>query len=187
MTNLMIKSKDFYVTDGIRNYITKKLQKANAFLDNEVINVTLSNEQKDRKIQKRIQVMTTYLSEIIIVDEIDEDLYIAIDKVEEKLIKSLRRRKDKVKNAKKNLGYNLELNSIEKEEKKSFYEDDEAIRSKIVKHKQFNLKPMFVEEAVLQMDLLKHAFFLFLNAETETMCVVYRRKDGNYGYIEGIV
>mgnify|MGYP000958287573 CR=1 FL=1 len=57
---------------------------------------------------------------------------------------------------------------------------------KIVKRKQFEMKPMYEEEAIAQMEMLKHSSFMFLNADTDEMCLLYKRKDGNYGIIERI-
>ena len=105
-------------------------------------------------------------------------MYASIDKVIDSLERQIRRNKTKLEKKFHNGG--LRLESIKFDEK----DVDEEHKFEIVRTKKFAIKPMTVEEAVLQMNLLGHEFFMFSNAETQEANVVYRRKDGNYGLIE---
>jgi len=105
-----------------------------------------------------------------------KDLYAAIDLVTEKLERQIR--KNKTKMQKKNVKNRFEDFNVE------FEAIEEATDSVIVKRKNIEVKPMNEEEAVLQMELLGHDFFVFKRDNDESVCVLYRRKDGNYGIIE---
>ncbi len=104
-------------------------------------------------------------------------MYNAIDEAVESLEQQIRKYKTKLQN-KRQSNESIKFENIEP----LYDEDDEEF--KVVKTKRFAIKPMNIEEAILQMDLLKHNFFVFLNADTEEVNVVYKRKDANYGLIE---
>ena len=108
-------------------------------------------------------------------EESHSDLYAAIDLTVDKLERQIRKNKTKINSKiKKNLIQNFELDLEDK-----FEEDEE-----IIKRKKIEMKPMDEEEAMLQMDMLGHEFFVFKNTDTDTVCVMYKRKDGNYGILE---
>ena len=110
-------------------------------------------------------------------EEATDDMYTSIDKVVEKLERQIARHRTKLERRIKDGSVRFDKFDFDVEE-------DESGEPKIVRTKRFALKPMPVEEAVLQMELLGHTFFMFFNAETEEVNVVYKRKDGNYGLIE---
>lgn len=172
--NIQISSKDFNLTKGIQDYIERKLSKMDKFQINQ-IQVNLKSEGE----LHFIQIVSVYLGEKIFVSSNDRDLYKAIDYAEEKLFRALRKKKEKIYNKKRN----------EKFFKDNFHEEDNEeesyIESKIVRRKVFDMKPMDEEEAILQMETLGHNSFMFLNSKTDTMCLLYKRNDGYYGYIEG--
>ena len=109
-------------------------------------------------------------------EEAHSDLYAAIDLTVDKLERQIRKHKTKINSKnKKNVIQNFEIDLEDK------FEEDE---SKVLKRKKVDMKPMDEEEAIMQMEMLGHSFFVFKNAETNNICVLYLRKDGNYGIIE---
>ena len=128
---------------------------------------------RTRGIDQIIEVTIPIKKAILRAEETNKDLYAAIDKVTDKLERSIRKNKTKIKKRKvENMDVFLDFEVEEEEEQK------------IVKRKQINNKPMSEEEAILQMDLLDHDFFIFQNTETNNMSVIYKRKDNSYGIIE---
>lgn len=170
--NIIIKGRKIEITDAIKEKINKKLGKLNKFFDEETrADVTLRVE-KDRQIIE----VTIFSNGIIYRAEYsDSDMYVAIDNIVDVIEGQIRKNKTRLEKRIKTQAFAPE--NFESPEP----EQDEY---KIVKRKAFSFKPMGVEEAILQMNLLGHEFFAFLNAETDEMAVVYRRKDGNYGLIE---
>ena len=137
-------------------------------------NVTFST-QKNRKI---IEVTINLPGTIIRAEESSDDMYASIDKAVDVLERQIRKYKTKLQKRYQN-GETIRFENVmplpaEKDEDKP----------KLVKRKKFGLKPMSYEEAILQMELLRHNFFVFMDADTDDVSVVYKRKDGNYGLIE---
>src|SRR5699024_3887500 len=116
---------------------------------------------------------------ILRAEEATDDMYATIDKVVDILERQIRKHKTKLQNRYQD-GRTIRFENIAPLTR----EEEEKEKPKIVKTKRFDMKPMDVEEAVLQMELLRHNFFMFLNAETDDLNVLYKRKDGNYGLIE---
>lgn len=174
---IIFKGKHIEVTDAMRNYIEKKLDKIERHFDHilEVI-VTLSVEKNRQIVEATLQASGA----LIRAEEETDDMYASIDKVADKLERQIRKYKERYfqkphpsteKKGLINEGINAEDN-----------ESDKII--KIVKTKRFAIKPMSVEEAAMQMDLLEHNFFVFANDNTNKVNVLYKRKDGNFGLIE---
>jgi len=173
--NYIISGKNIDVTSGLRDAIEQKLGKLERYFTPETdIIVTLSVEKERQKIEVTIPVKGT----IIRSEQVSDDMYVSIDLVEEVIERQLRRYKKKI---------------IDKHQEGPGYftsdffdvpEDDDANDIKIVRTKRFGMKPMFPEDACVQMELLGHAFFVFRNAETDEVNVVYKRKNGTYGLIE---
>ena len=109
-------------------------------------------------------------------EQVSNDMYVSIDLVEEVIERQLKKYKSKL------IKRHQEAAAFKREYIERSYFDEEDIR--IVRKKQFDLKPMYPEDACVQMELLGHNFFVFMNAETDEVNVVYKRKDGNYGLIE---
>lgn len=168
-----ISGKNIDITEGLRNAVTEKLGKLERYFtpDTEVI-VTLSVEKERQKIEVTIPVK----GNIIRSEQVSNDMYVSIDLVEEVIERQLRKYKNKIIEKHKEGGI-FQQEFIETEE-----EDPEEI--KIIRTKHFGMKPMYPEDACIQMDLLGHAFFVFCNAETDEVNVVYKRKDGSFGLIE---
>ena len=168
-----ITGRNVNVTPGIRKAVEEKIGKLDRYFnpDTEVI-VTLS-VQKDRQ---KIEVTIPVKGNIIRAEESSSDMYVSIDLVEEVIERQLKKYKNKIIDKKQSAQAFSDYFINEETE------DDEEIQ--IVKTKRFGIKPMDPEEACVQMELLGHSFFVFVNAETEQVNVVYKRKGNTYGLIE---
>ena len=173
--NFIISGKNIEVTPGLKEAIEQKLGKLERYFTPETeIIVTLSVEKGRQKIEVTIPVKGS----IIRSEQTSSDMYVSIDLVEEVIERQLRKYKNKL--VAKSQGHPtaaVPSGSIKKESS-----DDDEIR--IVRTKKFGIKPMFPEDACIQMELLGHSFFVFSNAETDEVNVVYKRKDGSFGLIE---
>ena len=169
----VISVKNIDVTEGLKSAVEDKLGKLEKYFtsDTEVI-VTLSVEKERQKIEVTIPVK----GNIIRSEQVSSDMYVSIDLVEEIIERQLRKYKNKIIDKKQSAGFQPEF--VEKD----FEEDENEI--KIIRTKKFGFKPMYPEDACVQMELLGHNFFVFLNAETEEVNVVYKRKGNTYGLIE---
>lgn len=170
----IISGRNIDITDGLRTAVEDKLGKLERYFtaDTEII-VTLSVEKERQKIEVTIPVK----GNIIRSEQVSNDMYVSIDLVEEIIERQLRKYKTKIINKKQNVE-TFQPEFVEKD-----YEDD-TNEIKIIRTKKFGFKPMYPEDACVQMELLGHNFFVFLNAETEEVNVVYKRKGNTYGLIE---
>ena len=168
-----ITGRNVNVTPGLRAAIEEKIGKLDRYFnpDTEVI-VTLS-VQKDRQ---KIEVTIPVKGSIIRAEESSSDMYVSIDLGEEIIERQLRRYKTKLI-AQQQAAASFQPDYLEGEE-----EEEEEV--KIVRTKKFDIKPMYPEDACVQMELLGHSFYVFCNAETDQVNVVYRRKGNTYGLIE---
>lgn len=171
--NFIISGKNLTVTDGLRTAVEDKLGKLERYFtpDTEII-VTLSVEKSRQKIEVTIPVK----GNIIRSEQVSNDMYVSIDLVEEVIERQLRKYKEKIV-AKQQDGGNFKKEFLEKES-----EPLDEVR--IIRTKRFDMKPMYPEDACIQMELLGHNFFVFCNAENEEVNVVYKRKGNTYGLIE---
>ncbi|MDO4288518.1 MAG: ribosome-associated translation inhibitor RaiA [Eubacterium sp.] len=172
-----IYGKNMHVSEGLKEALKKKFEKFDRYFGQETeVYATFSKEKNYQMLEITIPMGRTILR----AEEKTEDMLGSIEAVVDKLEGQLRKHKTKLQKryAEDALKYNLdELDSAE---------EDEADAPKVVRTKKFAVKPMSVDEATMQMELLGHDFFVFLNAETEDVNVVYMRRDGNYGLIEPI-
>ncbi|WP_343248281.1 ribosome hibernation-promoting factor, HPF/YfiA family [Diplocloster hominis] len=170
----IISGKNIDVTEGLRSAITDKLGKLEKYFtpETEVI-VTLSVEKERQKIEVTIPVK----GNIIRSEQVSNDMYVSIDLVEEVIERQLKKYKNKIVDKKQQASGNFQQAYIDKD-----YEEDDEIR--IIRTKRFGMKPMYPEDACIQMELLGHSFFVFRNAETDEVNVVYKRKGNTYGLIE---
>ena len=168
----VISGKNIDVTEGLRTAITDKLGKLERYFtpDTEV-HVTLSVEKERQKIEVTIPVKGT----VIRSEQVSNDMYVSIDLVEEVIERQLRKYKNKIVQREQGAG-SFRQEFIDKEA------EDEEVR--IIRTKQFDMKPMYPEDACVQMEMLGHSFYVFVNAETEQINVVYKRKGNTYGLIE---
>lgn len=173
---IKIFGKNIEVTEGIKSAVEEKLGKLDKYFAEETkADVTLSVNRNDQKVEVTIPVK----GGIIRAEEVSEDMYASIDMVEETIERQLVKYKNKLVDKKKSYRDNFTNDYIEAD-----YEDEDEDVVKIVRTKSFGIKPMDAEEACIQMELLGHNFFVFLNAETDEVNVVYKRKGGTFGLIE---
>ena len=172
--NFIISGKNIDVTPTLRATIEDKLGKLERYFtpDTKII-VTLSVEKERQKIEVTIPVK----GNIIRSEQVSNDMYVSVDLVEEVIERQLRRYRKKI------IDKHQAADAFQKKylEESDDLEEDEI---RIVRTKKFDIKPMYPEDACVQMELLGHSFYVFNNAETNSVNVVYRRKDGSYGLIE---
>ena len=180
--NFIISGKNIDVTPGLKDAIEQKLGKLERYFTPETeIIVTLSVEKERQKIEVTIPVK----GNIIRSEQTSDDMYVSVDLVEEVIERQLRKYKNKL--VARSQGHPTAAGSGNNFKKEFFEsEDDTSVDDeiRIVRTKRFGIKPMYPEDACIQMDLLGHAFFVFCNAETDEVNVVYKRKDGSFGLIE---
>ena len=170
---IIIIGRNIDVTEGLKSAVQEKLGKLERYFTPETeIHVTLSVEKDRQKIEVTIPVK----GNIIRSEQVSSDMYVSIDLVEEVIERQLRKYKTKIVNQQQ-AGGNFQKEFVEDE----FLEDEEV---KIIRTKKFGIKPMYPEDACVQMELLGHNFYVFRNAETDEVNVVYKRKGNTYGLIE---
>ena len=172
----IISGRNMEVTPDLEAYIEKKFSKlANYFRDDTEIHVTLTKQRELEKVEVTIPMKGTTIH----AEDATNDMYMTIDHLDDVVERQLRRNRKKLIDRKQSdPGFSSYFAEIEND---GDVEEDEI---RIVKSKHFAMKPMDPEEACFQMDMLGHNFYVFLNANTEEVNVVYKRKDGNYGLIE---
>ena len=169
-----IRGEKIKVTKSINDYIEDKLSILDKYFKRTDVDANILIKLKGKK--QAIEVTIPYDKHTLRSEESQDDLYAAIDLVIDKLERQIRKTKTKVKKQTKksetfiNFDYDLT-----KEEKKE---------NKIVKRKQLEMKPMDEEEAILELELLGHDFFIFKDIHTNSVNIIYKRRDGNYGIIE---
>ena len=184
LDNLLIKELDIMrfiitgrnidVTEGLKSAVEEKLGKLDRFFAPETeVNVTLSVEKERQKIEVTIPVK----GNIIRSEQVSSDMYVSIDLVEEVIERQLKKYRTKLVTKQQSAASVFKQDFLDAPS-----DDDEEI--KIIRSKKFDMKPMYPEDACVQMELLGHNFFVFYNAETEQVNVVYKRKGNTYGLIE---
>ncbi len=169
----IIIGKNIDVTEGLKSAIKDKIGKLEKYFTPETeAHVTLSVEKERQKIEVTIPVKGS----VIRSEQISNDMYVSIDLVEEIIERQLKKYKNKLIEKQQNNGY-FKQEFMDKD-----YMEEEEI--KIVRTKKFDIKPMYPEDACVQMELTGHNFFVFFNAETDQVNVVYKRKGNTYGLIE---
>lgn len=170
----LIRGEKIKVTDSIKNYIEEKLGRLNKYFDApDSIKATALIKVKDNEEIIEVTIPTTKFT--LRAEEKNKDLYAAIDLVTDKLERQIRKNKTRLKaKYKKEVLHDFIFD---------FEVTEEENEDKIVKRKKIDVKPMDEEEAILQMELLGHDFYVFNNIDEECISVLYRRKDGNYGII----
>ncbi len=188
---LVIKGKNVEVNDQLRSYVTRRLGKLDRYLDNILsVQVELSAE-KTRSTETRqvVQVTIDANGTFLRGEEKAADMYAAVDAVTDKMERQIKRYKDRLyTRGKMAAGRSPALPTLAEavmpaEAEVAEEEAEEEEEGRIVRTKMIDLKPMSAEEAIEQMELLGHNFFVFLNTETSGINVVYKRLDGNYGLL----
>ena len=169
-----VSGKNIDITNALKDRVEKKLSKFGKYFSPDTEAQATLSVEKNRHI---IEVTIPFNGVILRGEEATGDMYTSIDNVVDKLERQMKRQKTKLEKRIKDGSIKFDNLAASPAE----FEDGEV---RIVRTKRFAMKPMPIEEAVLQMELLGHSFFVFSNAETEEVNVVYKRKDGNYGLIE---
>ena len=171
---ISISTKSFNASDHLKGIIEKKFSKLEKFFAQDIeTNITLSKEKGRQKIEATINADGA----VFRAEETTQDIYNGVDRIVEKLSGQMSKYKKKIASRHK--------------DNKSIYFDyipdsaeNESEKFEIVRRKTYNLQPMTSEEAILQMELLSHTFFVFLDMERDQVSVVYKRNDGKYGLLE---
>ena len=175
---IIISGKKLELTDGIKTAIEDKLGKLERYLNPETeVKVTVSAKKSTQKIEVTIIPIS---GPIIRAEDSEENLYAAIDVVYDKLKKQIRRYKNKLQDKHQSKDESIRFQSDDRIEE----DDDESLDIVIERRKKFDMKPMSPEEAILQMELIEHGFYMFRNVDSDEISIVYKREDGGYGLIE---
>jgi putative sigma-54 modulation protein len=179
--NYNVRGENIEVTPAIRDYVERKISKLERYFTETPeakVNVNLRfNQDKTSKVEVTIPLPNLVLR----AEETNVDMYAGIDLISDKLERQIRKHKTKVNRKFREKGdFPNTFSTSEHIEGQEVDEDD----LELVRTKRFDLKPMDSEEAILQMNLLGHSFYVFNNADTNRTNVVYKRKDGRYGLIE---
>ena len=172
---IIIHGDKLKITDSMKGYIEEKLDKLNKYLeDSENVRATVIVKVKNH--EQRVEITIPLKAFILRSEESKDDFYAAVDKTIDKLERQIRKNKTRImsKQIKTNRDFAVT----------AFSEEDSSDDKKVLKRKKVEVKPMNEEEAILQMELLGHQFYMYKDSETNQVAVVYKRTDGNYGIIE---
>ncbi|AIG28626.1 ribosome-associated translation inhibitor RaiA [Brevibacillus sp. 7WMA2] len=180
--NYNIRGENIQVTEALREYVEKKISRLERYFDN-LGHVEVHVTMRVLRGEGTIEVTIPMTGVILRAEETHDDMYAAIDLVVEKLERQMRKYKTKINRKQRHESGakampNMEASSV------AVADEEDDVQFDIVRTKRFNLKPMDSEEAIMQMELLGHNFFVFENSESNDVNVVYRRNDGRYGLIE---
>ena len=174
----IIKARNMELDETVRNYAEKKIKnKVNKYLDKAIkIEIKLNFEKNPKINLNNLAEVTVFTGgSVIRATDSGMDMFEAIDKVSSKIERQIKKYRNKIiQRGRKNFSSKVVPEK----------DIEEKIRKQIVKTKNFAIKPITPEEAVMQMEMLGHDFFVFINSESEKTAVIYRRKDSNYGLIE---
>jgi putative sigma-54 modulation protein len=173
---LVIHGDKIKITKAMNDYLTEKLEKLDKYLENSD-DIRANVIVKVNGHEQTVEITIPLKSFILRSEETKEDFYAAVDKTIDKLERQIRKNKTKLMSRQSKPSYDFNFANFE-------IEEEEKEEKKIVKRKTIEVKPMTEEEAILQMELLGHEFYMFKDADTDKPAVVYKRKDENYGIIE---
>ena len=166
--------KGIEVTDSLKDRVEKKLAKLDRYFDREAEAIIRFRQQRGGRNIAEITVSVRGL--MLRAEEVSNDMYLSIDRAVDKLESQIRRYRTKMEKHLRDIPDATEVVPAEPAYEAATYD--------VVRVKKFPVSPMDVEEAITQMELLGHNFFLFMNSETNTLCVIYRRNDGSYGLLQ---
>lgn len=174
---IIVSGKNLVITDAIKAQVEKKLKKYDKYFKTEVDAFVTISTQKSRHI---VEITISLKNGAMLrAESATEDMYLSIDQAIDKISRQMRKHKTKLERRFRG-NHSIRFDEIPNEVVQSKGEEEPTI----VKVKKFDVKPMLPEEAVLQMEMLNHDFFVFLNGDTNEVNIVYKRKDGHYGQIE---
>lgn len=174
---IIIRGDKLKITDSMHNYIEEKLGKLEKYLKNsDEIRANVIVKVKNH--EQRVEITIPLKTYIVRAEETKDDFYAAVDKALDTLERQIRKNKTRMMSKQVKTNFDFDISKIEQEIEK------EQEEKKVVKRKTVEVKPMNEEEAILQMELLGHEFYMYKDSESGKSTVVYKRKDGNYGVIE---
>ena len=180
---IVIRGDKIKVTQAINDYLKDKLSKLEKYIE-DYDNIRATVVVKVKNHEQKVEVTIIPISgPIIRAEDIEENLYAAIDVVYDKLNKQLRKYKKRLQDRHQS-NESIRFDAIEDIEENDYSSNEDNLDIVIKRTKKFGVKPMSPEEAVLQMDLSEHDFYMFRNSESNGISIVYRRKNGGYGLIE---
>lgn len=182
MLDYQIRGLNFEITEAIDAYVKKRLSRLEKYLEDDqtyVVRVKLSSQKSDRSFKAEVTVQLPDL--VLRAEDAEEDLYAAIDFVADKLERQIKKYKTKINRKLRKQGI-ADLHEVESDIPADTADSDDELE--IVRKKTVELKPMDPEEAVLQMELLGHDFYIFMNAENDLPAAVYKRHDGKYALLD---
>lgn len=184
MFNFNVRGENIEVTPALRTYVENKVSKIEKYFDevpeaNVHVNLKVYSDR-----QGKAEVTIPLPNLVLRAEETSPDLYGSIDLVSDKLERQMRKYLTKVNRKFRRTNNQEDFQPVNPELLEGDKEDDTDSNLSIVRTKRFDLKPMNAEEAVLQMEMLGHDFFIFLDGETDSTNIVYKRDDGDYGLIE---
>lgn len=172
---IIIRGDKLKITDAMKNYIEEKIGKLDKYLeDRESIRASVVVKVKNHS--QIVEVTIPLKSFILRSEESQEDFYMAVDKALDKLERQIRKNKTRLM-SKQVKGYDFSFDKFESI-------DDSESEDETIKRKKIEIKPMNEEEAIIQMELLNHQFYMYKDSDTNKVAVVYKRKDNGYGIIE---
>ena len=174
--DIIIHGDKLKITSAMSEYIEEKLGKLNKYLENsDTVRANVIVKVKNH--EQRVEITIPLKTFILRSEETKDDFYAAVDKAVDKLERQIRKNKTRMMSKQVKNDYSFDFSQIESDE-----EDEKE--NKILKRKKVEVKPMNEDEAIIQMELLGHQFYMYMDSENNKPTVVYKRNDGNYGIIE---
>ena len=183
--DVLVKGRNLVVTPALERYALEKVERVSKFFDSERSDsraeVELVHARNRSVVDAEVVEATLFINGTVLkATEASEDMYASIDGMADKLERQVRKYRERQIDR-----WQGQTRNVPAPPEEPITPEEEAnLEARIVRTKQFQMKPMGAEEAVLQMDLLDHDFYVFTSAESGDINVVYRRRDGNYGLIE---
>lgn len=171
---ITLRGDKIKITEAMQEYAGEKLERLDKYLDDSE-NVSANLVVKVQNYKQKVEVTIPLKNFILRAEEAQDDFYAAVDTVVDKIERQIRKNKTKLQSKKIRDSKEIIFDYIEEDK------DEEEV---IVKRKKIEVKPMSEEEAIIQMELLGHQFYLFKDADTMKPSLVYKRTDGQYGIIE---
>ena len=178
MIKYSIRGENLEVTEAIRDYVVSKLEKIEKYFQADQELDARVNLKVYREKTAKVEVTIPLGSITLRAEDVSQDMYGSIDLVTDKIERQIRKNKTKIERKNRNKVSKSQLFTD------ALVEDTDTSQPKVVRSKQIDLKPMDLEEAILQMDLLGHDFFIYVDVEDKSTNVIYRREDGDIGLLE---
>lgn len=185
MLDYNVRGENIEITDAIRSYVEKKVNKLDKYFVNTKMNVTARVNLRvypNKSAKAEVTILLPYLS--LRAEETSDDLYKSIDLVIDKLIRQIHKFNTRINRKSREKGINDFKLTIPDSDYEEEAEDNGNDAMEVVRTKRLALKPMNSQEAILQMNILDHNFFIFEDTDTNGISIVYKRRDGRYGLIE---